>query len=224
MENKISVIIPVFNCERYIMDAIRSVLRQTYKNLEIIVIDDGSTDGTAVIVKETLPKIIYDFQPHAGLGAARNKGVSLAKGEFFAFLDADDIWLEDKLMRQMETFYRQPHLDMVFGHVEQFYTVPSKSKTDGPGNNIKKIAGYFAGSMLIRRESFFRAGPFATGWRVGEFIDWYLKALALGLQTALLPEVVMKRRIHDANMGIRHYDARNDYVRIIKYHLERQRK
>src|SRR5262245_16865951 len=119
----ISVIIPVYNGERYLAEALVSVLAQTHPPTEIIVVDDGSTDTTAQIAQRYAPRIHYHFRPRgavSGAAAARNHGAYLAQGDYLAFLDADDVWLPDKLRLQMAAFAHDPALDQVFGHVQQF--------------------------------------------------------------------------------------------------------
>jgi len=223
--NLISVIIPVYNCERYLAEAIESALTQTYQPIEVIVINDGSTDGSEDVAKRFVPSVRYYAHPNKGLGATRNRGAELAHGRFLAFLDADDIWVSDKLERQMALFDDDPDLDMVFGYVQQFYSPELEAEL------AKKIVyagevmkGHIAGTLLIKRDSFFRAGLFETDWHVGEFIDWFLKAKEQSLKSMMLSDVVMKRRLHDDNMGIREHKNQTDYVRILKASLDRRRK
>ena len=106
----ISVVIPAYNAGRFIRRTIDSVLAQTYTDYEIIVVDDGSTDNTAEIVKSYGSKVRYIYQQNAGDGAARNTGIYAAKGEWIAFLDHDDEWLPEKLRLQMELLKRNPQL------------------------------------------------------------------------------------------------------------------
>ena len=225
MDLLVSVIIPVYNCERYVAEAIESVRAQTYKPTEIIVVDDGSTDNSAKIIEQYLPSVQYAYQSHNGSGAARNHGIKLAHGNFFSFLDADDIWIKDKLSYQMEAFKSNSRLDMAFGHVINFYSpdLPEhvKNKIFCPSD---KMPGFTAGTMLIKKESFVRAGAFETNWHLGEFIDWYIRAKECGLTSFMVPEVVLRRRLHADNMGIRDRDSRNDYVRILKAFLDRRRR
>lgn len=221
----VSVIIPVYNCEDFLAEAIASALAQTYLPVEIIVVDDGSTDRSgdvAKVFKDSGVRCCY--QPNSGIGAARNKGTSLAAGSYFAFLDADDVWLPDKLTLQMAAFDDDPGLDMVFGQVSQFYDSRSDSNLKTQGEHEERImSGYFAGTLVIRRESYSRAGPFATHWRVGEFLDWFAKATETGLSNHVVPEVVIRRRIHTTNIGIRERQSQVDYVRILKQALDRRR-
>lgn len=216
--------IPVYNSERYLAEAIESVLAQTYRPIEIIVVDDGSTDGSADIAKRFSPSVRYCFQPHSGLSAARNRGLDLAQGSFFAFLDADDLWVKDKLMRQMAVFDSNPNLDIVFGHIEQFHSPGLDEVNKEIRYPAKIMPGYSAGTMLIRRDAFLRVGPFEARWKVGQFVDWYLRAVEKGLRSFMLPDVVMKRRLHATNMGILERESQTDYVRILKASLDRRRK
>jgi len=101
-EPLVSVIIPVWKWGAFLAEAVESVLNQTYPPHEVIVVDDGSTDGSAGVVKNFGASVSIVFKPGAGAAAARNQGLELAGGDFFAFLDADDIWVKDKLARQME--------------------------------------------------------------------------------------------------------------------------
>lgn len=226
MEDKplVSVIIPVYNCERYLAETIESVLAQTYQPLEMILMDDGSTDGSAEVANRFAHSVRYCSQSNGGIGAARNRGADLAQGNFLAFLDADDRWVTDKLERQIEAFDDEPELDAVFGHVRQFISPEldkeAASKILCPS---ELMPGYIAGAMLIRRSAFYRVGPFQVSWKVGEFIDWYLRAIELGLKMTLLPDLVLWRRLHGANQGIRERQAVTDYVSILKASIDRRR-
>jgi glycosyltransferase involved in cell wall biosynthesis len=221
--NLISVIIPFYNRERFLGESLDSVLKQSYQHIEIIAVDDGSTDGSAAVVTQfTTPRLRYLYQENGGAGAARNYGIAKSKGDFFAFLDSDDLWSEDKLSLQMEVFSKMEHLDMVFGHVLQF-TSPEISQTPTIEDDFGPTPGYILGTMLIRRESFHRVGDFSTNWRLGEFIDWYARAEEVALTSHMLPEVVLKRRIHDSNLGIQERRSRGDYAQIVKSILERRK-
>jgi glycosyltransferase involved in cell wall biosynthesis len=220
----ISVIIPVYNGEKYLAEAVETVLAQTYRPIEVIIVDDGSTDGSRKIAQCFGRPVCYSFKSHQGLGAARNHGITMARGGFCAFLDADDLWVENKLTRQIAVFGDKPHIDMVFGYAKLFHSPELseqlKARLDGAGQTMP---GLHAGTLLIKRESFFRAGLFETGWRLGEFIDWYLKAIEKGLKGYTLPEVVMQRRLHGGNMTIRERPAMLEYVRVLKASLDRRR-
>ena len=221
----VSVIIPVFNGEKYLREAIGSVLGQTYRSFELIVVNDGSTDNSGAIAESFASQLRYCYQGNSGLGAALNRGIELSRGCFLSFLDADDLWKEDKLMHQMTVFEDNPDMDIVFGQIKQFYSPEldenQRKRIQIPG---KDMPGFFKGCMLIKRDSFFRVGAFETRWKVGDFIDWYLKAVEKGLKSIVLNEVVTLRRIHADNMGIRERASQTDFVRILKASLDRRRK
>ena len=226
----LSVIIPVYNGEKYLAEAIESILAQTYRTVEIIVVDDGSTDRSAMVAKRFLDNVQYLYQSNSGCGAARNSGIKKSDGTFLAFLDADDLWVEDKLSLQMEVLESDPCLDMLFGNVEHFYSPDldqsMREKLLCPSG---KMPGYHAGTMLIRRESFLRVGMFNPDLQCGEFLDWYSRAKEMGYRERLLQDVLMKRRIHSSNLGIVKRNTRSDnnqvdMIRALKASLDRRRK
>lgn len=221
----VSVILPVYNGARYLSEAIESALAQTYRPIEVIVIDDGSTDHSAEVAQGYTPRVRSASQMHSGVAAALNHGIALAQGSWLAFLDADDLWTTTKLTLQMNAINRDTKLDLVFGHVEQF-TSPelddaTKRKLYCPP---QAFAGYCKGTMLASREALERIGPFDLRWQVGDFIDWYAKALEQGLRHRLLPDILMRRRLHDTNLGIRARNSQSDFVHILKASLDRRRK
>jgi glycosyltransferase involved in cell wall biosynthesis len=219
----VSVILPVFNAGKYLAEAVESILAQSYRPVEIIVVDDGSTDDSAEVARRFGP-VRYHFQANAGAATARNQGVELAQGDFLSFLDADDIWSADKLSRQMDILADDPDLSLVFGHVQQFYSPELDEETRRKINLPQEaMPGYHVGTMLVSREDFFRVGPFETSLKMGEFIDWHAKAKEKKLKSFMMPEVVMKRRIHTNNMTTRERENQMDYVRLLKAALDRKR-
>jgi glycosyltransferase involved in cell wall biosynthesis len=223
-EQLVSVIIPVYNCEKYLAAAIRSAMDQTYRPMEILVVDDGSTDGTADVARTFGESIRYDANVHQGIAAIRNRGVNLAQGDFLAFLDSDDLWVEDKIERQVKILNQHPEFDMVFTCVQQFFSPELGEEIKTRIKVTEEIMkGVYPCSCLIRKESFLRAGPFDVEWRVGEFIDWYLKATEAGLRSLTLPDVLTKRRIHNDNTSTRDRKSQQDFVRILKASLDRRK-
>lgn len=225
MNQLVSAIIPVYNYERFLAEAIESVLNQTYQNVEVIVVDDGSTDRSSEVAKSFADRgVRYCNQENAGIGPARNTGVELAQGEFFAFLDADDRWPEDKLERQLRAFENDPALEMVFGQALQLHNGPEWEagvKDTKPADGL--VPGMVAGTMLIKRESFLRVGDFPGGLKLGEFIDWYGRAVQLQVRSLVLPDLLLWRRIHDSNTGVRERQSVTDYARVLKAKLDRRR-
>jgi glycosyltransferase involved in cell wall biosynthesis len=224
-ERLISVIIPVYNGEHYLTETLDSVLAQTYRPIEIIVVDDGSTDHTATIVQSYTDPVRYVGTMHNGTGAARNLGVENSSGEFIAFIDADDLWTPDKLAQQILALDQNPGADIVLGHIRQFISPDLDAAT------AQKIAcpaepmpGYSASSIFVTRTMFQRVGPFQAELIYGEFMDWYAKAVDLGAAVIVLPQVMTLRRLHLTNLGATRRDLQINYVHIAKAALDRRRK
>jgi glycosyltransferase involved in cell wall biosynthesis len=220
----VSVVIPVYNCERYLGAAIESALAQTERPGEILVVDDGSTDGSAAVARGFGAPVRCLSHPHGGLSAALNRGLEQARGTLLAFLDADDLWVETKLALQLAALAADPALDGVFAHVEQFVSPELDPAAHPALSEAMRVApGYLAGTLVIRAPAFHRVGPFDTRWQVGNFVDWYLRAQEAGLRDAMLPDVLLRRRLHADNLGIRERAARRAYAQILKLALDRRR-
>jgi glycosyltransferase involved in cell wall biosynthesis len=225
----VSVIIPVYNGENYLAESIESVLAQVYRPVEIIVVDDGSSDRSADVARGFWGTVNYYCQQNSGIGAARNTGVLNANGSFLAFLDADDLWVKEKLSIQVPVLETNVGTHMVFGQVSHFYSPDLEQRQKERFLCPKtKMPGYHAGTMLIRTGAFHRVGLFNAGYQAGEFIDWYFRARERGLKELLLSDVLMRRRIHSSNMGIVKSNTRTDnshadYIRVLKASLDRRR-
>ena len=221
---RISVVIPVFNGAGYLSEAVNSVLEQIPTPVEVIVVDDGSTDNTSGVAASYGNVICYDRQPHKGISATLNRGIEMSHGNLIAFIDADDVWLSDKLRKQTSVLQSQPETDMVFGH-SLFFQSPDMDvevarKLHIPGN---PQPAFMKSAMLIRREAFFKVGLFDPAWQVGDFVDWFAKSMEAGLRVHMLPDVVFRRRVHGRNMTIVERSSQIDFVRILKAALDRRR-
>lgn len=226
MENKalVSVIIPVYNGERYLAETINSVLAQTYQSLDVIVVDDGSTDGSAGVAKSFGSLLRYYHQPNQGTAAAFNHGIGFARGAYFTFLGADDLWTENKLQIQMAAFADHPQVDIVSGQVREFFSPElDESMKKKIRCSQKLLPGHVLPAMLIKRNAFFRVGLFEPQWVVGAEMSWYLRAMEAGLQVIILPDLVLWRRIHAHNKGITKRSLINQRVQILKASLDRRR-
>jgi glycosyltransferase involved in cell wall biosynthesis len=221
----VSVIITVYNGASYLEEAIESVLSQTYRPLELIVLDDGSTDGSGEVAQRFDARVTYIRQENAGIGAARNNAVSAAAGSYFSFLDADDRFASDKVALQMAVLDDDPNIDMVFGHITEFVSPDldedSRRLLREP---VHDVAWRMTNLMLIRRESFERVGLFSAEIQVGIGVDWYARAMECGLKEFVLPSIVLERRLHASNNGIRQRDVRRQYLHVLKASVERRRR
>lgn len=221
---EISVIIPVHNGEKYLAEAIQSVFDQNHAGVEVLVVDNASTDATARIASG-FPSVFYFFLEKKGVVNALNHGVQQSRGTLLAFLDADDLWKPHKLAVQLDAFKRNPAVDVVFGHVEQFISPELESQArEKLSIRITELPGYVRGSMLIKKASFCQVGSFDNSLEYGEFIDWYMRAQEQKLLEMMLPDVLIMRRIHGTNMGITDRPNRNAYARALKRGLDRRRR
>jgi glycosyltransferase involved in cell wall biosynthesis len=215
---RVSVIIPVYNGSAYIAKAVASVQAQNFPDLEIIVIDDGSTDDTAAVVAAITPPVRFLQQQNGGTGVARNRGVEEARGDFIAFLDADDLWAAGKLALQLAAFEKDPQLDAVWAHVREFRQGEDPVRSGQPA-----IAGKHPGTVLFRAPALRRCGGFATDLPNSEVVDWVSRVDAMGARQHMLPEVLMYRRLHDRNKGRNNPEAHRGYLHALKRHLDRKR-
>jgi glycosyltransferase involved in cell wall biosynthesis len=222
--SRVSVVIPVFNGERYLAEAIETALAQDGTSVDIIVVDDGSTDRSVEIATGFGAPVRVICQAHAGLAAARNTGTEQVESEFLAFLDADDLWLPGKLIHQLAVLRDDPAVSVVFGHVEQFI---SPDLTPAEQAQLwcdpRPMPGFIPSTLLMRSASLAITGRWDTSLVLGEFIDWHARARDAGLVERLHPATLARRRLHRSNMGIRHRDARSDYARVVKSVLDRRR-
>jgi len=220
----VSVIVPVFNGEAYLDEALASLPGQAGGRTEVIVVDDGSTDGTADVVRTRHGDLHYHYQENAGVGAARNAGLRRARGAFIAFLDADDYWLPGKLERQLAVFRDQPETDAVFSHIRHFHSPElspeARARILSPE---APMPGELPSTMLCRREVFDRVGPFETRWKLGQDVSWIMRARECGLRAVMLPDVLYMRRVHANNNGSTRSKHSGDRLRIIKAMLDRRR-
>jgi glycosyltransferase involved in cell wall biosynthesis len=228
----ISCIVPVFNGERYLRESLDSILTQTYRPIEILVIDDGSTDGTRAVVASYGDAIRYLWQPNAGPPRARNFGLSAAEGEFVAFLDADDLWLPDKLSLQIARFRERPDLDLCVTYCQVFW-IPELAEEEArfQGHRLSRpLPGYVTQTLLARRALFVRVGGFDTSRLVGDPADWFLRAAEQGAVMELLPDVLVYRRFHENNFSVESGTRRmtphmqDAMLHVVKASLDRRRR
>jgi glycosyltransferase involved in cell wall biosynthesis len=221
----VSVIIGAYNGERYIGETIESVLAQTYRSFELIVVNDASEDATGDIARSFGPEIrIITRETRGGIGGARNSGLETAVGSFFTFLDADDRIPADKLELQIAAFQKNPEADIVFGHVTEFLSPDvSEEAAARLRQPAHDVVWRTPNLMLVKRDSFYRVGTFSTDIKVGIGVDWIARASDMGLVMIDIPAIVLERRLHADNNGIRERDSRTHYLRVLKASVDRRR-
>lgn len=212
-----SVVIPVRNSGRFLAAAVASVRAQPGTVAEIIVVDDGSTDDTPAVIA-ALPGVRMIRQAPAGAGAARNRGAEAATGEWLAFLDADDFWTPDKFAMQRRWLAAHPETDVVFGHGANFALTADGTRREEPAR-----PAYLPGAALLRRDYFLRHAQFDPAQRASEAVEWYLRLKASGARLGLVPELILWRRLHEANTRRLGDGGRADDLRLVRQHLARRR-
>jgi glycosyltransferase involved in cell wall biosynthesis len=223
-EPAVTAAIVVHDGERYIAEALESILAQSRAADEILVVDDGSSDGTPDVVRRFGAAVRLVRQENAGPGAARNRVVAEARGEWIAFLDHDDLWTEDKLELQLAALARDPALETVFGHAREF---ASPELLAGEAERLpvreEPLPAPIAGTLLTTRDAVVRAGGFGTANHAAETLEWLVRADELGVRRVTIPETVLLRRIHAGNFHRRNPGAAADYLRTLKGSLDRRR-
>ena len=221
---RVSVIVPCYNAAPYLPQALASLLAQGPAVWEVIVIDDGSSDGSADIATAFGPPVRCHRQENQGISAARNQGLRLAAGDWIAFLDADDLWPADSLGLRLRELAARPELDAVYGRVEAFLS-PELSAAEQLRLQPPPLSqvGRLAGALLLRRQVFARVGDFDTGFAVGETMDWIARAEEQGVAMAAVDGVVLRRRIHSVNTVRKTERLQADYLRLLRASLLRRR-
>ena len=214
MDPLVSVVIPVFNGERFLREAVQSVLDQQYSPLEIIVVDDGSTDNTAIVARD-LP-VRYLHQTNQGPAAARNRGIEQAQGSLIAFADADDLWPAGKLESQLPLLIKDPRIDIVLGRIQQVLL----SEGEELGETTFSVN---LGSAVIRKSVFERIGLFDETMRYSEDVDWFMRARESGAAIVTIDAVTLFYRQHEQNMTRGKSTAELNVLKALKKSLDRRR-
>ncbi len=214
MDPLVSVIIPVFNGEAFLGEAVQSVLAQKYSPVEVIIVDDGSTDGTEDVVKSFPETVRYLQQSNQGPAAARNRGIEQAQGSLIAFADADDLWPEDKLEMQLPYLLRDPVIEIVLGRIQQVRTSIAVGE---PAFSVN------LGSAVIRKSVFERVGLFDESMRYSEDVDWFMRAREAGAAIMTIDAVTLLYRQHEQNMTRGKSTSELNVLKALKRSLDRRR-
>lgn len=210
-----SVVIPTYNRRALVVEAVRSVLAQDYAGIEIIVVDDGSTDGTAKALQQFAAKVRYLYQNNRGPAAAKNTGIAQAQGQFVSFLDSDDLWMSGKLETELKLFERYPEAEAVAGNACAFvenalcwsdvFAARYVTFDDARPRYFDWSMAHFAqgslcttGGLTLRREALLKLGPnvFDESLRLDE--DWDMEFRMFRCCKVLLyPQVLTTIRVFD---------------------------
>lgn len=233
----LSVIIPAYNGEAFLAEAVESIYSQEYHPLEIIIVDDGSTDKTAGIAKSLMGdargEVRYIYQAHFGRPAAgRNRGIKTSAGQIIGFLDQDDIWPANKLALQLPYLLSDDDpLDVVLGHTQMLHLTEPVNGGRQFEAATKPVDYMLLSSALFKRPVFEKVGYFdETLQYFGDDLDWFIRAREQGLSIRQLEAVTLYWRMHETNAShdptIRDHDRGYDraLTEVIKKKLDRRRK
>ena len=199
----VSIVIPVFNGAQYLGEAIQAALGQDHPDVEVIVVDDGSTDATADVVA-TFPTVRYVRQDNSGPAAARNAGIGASHGSFLTFCDSDDRFRPTKVSAQVRYLDAHPEVGCVLvGHhtfLEAGIELPAWEREE---------SGTQPQSALVRRQVIDEVGGFDPAFRFAEGIEWLGRMRAAGVGIAVLDEVHVDRRIHGGNLSYERGDMQH---------------
>jgi glycosyltransferase involved in cell wall biosynthesis len=219
----VSCVVPVYNGQRFLADAILSILQQSYSAREIIVVDDGSTDGTPDVIATFGSRIRAIRQDNLGPSAARNAGVEIATGSFLAFLDADDLWHADKLTRQMARFEERPDLEVSFANFRNVRGMEPVAGDPLLDPEAWPVSPFSPCTLVGRRSAFDRVGAFDPKLRRSEDTEWFVRMMHKGIRYEVMPDVLVDRRIHDANLSRKEIPSPKSVLMALKQVLDRRR-
>jgi glycosyltransferase involved in cell wall biosynthesis len=232
----ISVIIPAYNAASFIEETLRSVQAQTYGNLEILVVDDGSSDETWKIIElfsKKDPRIVpIKHEVNAGLAATRNTALKQAQGELIAFLDADDVWLPEKTSRQADLFRLQPHVNLTFTNyylwdgtkdVGLRYNKPKDFSTDNLHVKIIYACPFAPSSVMVRHDFLRRVGGFDPSFPGVEDWDLWLRMADTGMESKCVREPMFRYRLHPGNMSKNTIKMSEGSVRVLEKNRDASR-
>jgi glycosyltransferase involved in cell wall biosynthesis len=209
MEKLVSIVIPTYNRCRYLVEAVECVLAQTYEPIEVIVVDDGSTDGTAAAMERFVGRAQYLTQENQGPSAARNLGIGHSTGEYIAFLDSDDLWAPTKVEKQVAILERSPQVGVVFCEALRLDCQTGETRARPVGAEMRGdlrrkllrrncITGS-ASAAMVRRACFEKVGVFDEALRSAEDWDMWIR-LSRECHFDFVPERLVTLRNHGGNL------------------------
>lgn len=220
---RLSTVMTVRDGERYLAEALESIVRQRVSVDEVVVVDDGSTDRSAEIAASFAPLVRVVPQEPLGHASGLNRAIEASTGDLVAFLDADDIWTDDSLSVRLERLLASDAPDGVYGAITQFVSpelgaeAAQRFRIDDRASPVPLMQ-----AMVLRREVFDRVGLLDTGYRTAANIDWASRAFEAGVTFAPVDAVVVRRRIHTSNMGVALAEQKHrDLPRIVRAHRAR---
>jgi glycosyltransferase involved in cell wall biosynthesis len=218
VEGLVSVIVPAYNAEAFIAEALDSAFEQDFRPLEVIVVDDGSTDRTAEIAGRYEVQLLR--QPNRGPAAARNAGLARARGEYIAVLDADDVWPQDRVSCLVEAL--RAGAGIAFG-LSQIFLTPGQPKPDHFPERLTEPVQNHMAAMMTRRAVFDLVGGFDEDLRLSEDVDWFMRARDAGVKVVSVDHLVLRYRIHAQNSSRDRAGTQATMLHVLRSSVARRR-
>ncbi|MBW4497060.1 MAG: glycosyltransferase family 2 protein [Oscillatoria princeps RMCB-10] len=220
----VSVIVPVYNGERYLSAALESIFAQDYHPFEVIVVDDGSVDSTAAIAK-SFKSVQYIYQTNQGIANAMNRGIDAAGGELIAFLDQDDLWTPNKLRLQVDYLVNHPEIQYAISLVK-FFLEPGCSVPPGFKTELleKEQVGRIPGALMARKSLLALIGQFNAEFTIASDADWFARAKDSNIPWAVIPEVLLHKRVHNTNVSSNARLNNKELLALLRKSIARQQK
>jgi len=220
----VSVIIPVYNREKFLAAAVDSVFAQTYRPIQVIIDDDGSTDQSGAIAR-SFADVEYIYQENQGVSVARNTGIDAAQGEFVAFLDSDDLWLPRKLETQINYMLEHPEVDITSTKIENFIEagteIPSWFDSEESASLVQKFV--FVQTMVMRKAVFLQVGYFLPDFRSSEDTEWIWRSKDSKVSIDQISEILTLRRLHGENLSWQtKLEQKTNLFRIMRQSIKRK--
>lgn len=223
----ISVVIPVYNASHFLNDALESVAAQSYRPLEVHVVDDGSTDNSEQVIRAaqarlTIP-LAYSYQHNQGPSVARNQGIAQANGKLIAFLDADDMWRAQKLERQIAQLRQNPKAGAAVCRGQYILEIGAQWPANVNRDYcVQSPPCYFPSALIVRKEVFEQVGGFDPRLRIGEDMDWIMRTRDMGIEILVVQEILFQRRFHQNNLSHTATNISEDLFGLIRTSLKRR--
>ncbi len=219
----VSVVMVVRNGEHFLDQAIASVLAQTQDDWEIVLIDGQSSDRTAAIA-QSYPQIRYQLQTDQGISQAYNQGIAAAPGEYVAFLSCDDLWTADKLALQVSYLATHPEVQYTVAHT-RFFLEPGHTLPSGfrPHLLEGEHPAYIMETLVARRSLFQALGGLDPTLSVAEDVDWFARAKDAQIPSAVLPQVLLHKRIHQTNLSVTSPQNDQNLLTLLRRSIQRKR-
>jgi len=223
----VSVVVPFHDTARYLEDAVQSVVHQTYRPIEVLLVEDGASGEMAEVARRLLIRHaelrLLQLPDNLGPAAARNRGIEDSAGAFVTFLDADDCMLPGRVAVQVAYLTDRPEVDVVLA-AEELVVEPNAPPWASRRNDSGRAGPRFhTMSMMARRAAFERTGRFNAEYRVGEDLDWLFRASGAGLVIERLDHVLTRHRMHADNLSYRTRDIRGAIIRSLRQQLAKRR-